>query len=164
MAKDQNHDAWVAAVTEPRQEYVAKVDLERLGLTPYLAQCRRTWLPPTSSRPILRACPLFPGYIFLPLQQARLPAVHFVRGLRRMLSDSAGCLWRIDDAVIHSLALVEHAGGFNDILRQGDAVTVRGALFDMVLTKAGERTAEVLLPLFGGCRATAPTKQLVRAA
>lgn len=158
------HDTWVAAVTEPRQEYAAKIDLERLGLNPYIAQRRRSWLPPTATKPLLRSCPLFPGYIFLPLKQARLPAVHFARGLRRMLSDATGCLWQIEGDVIQNIAVAEHRGDFDETMRYGDAVTVRGALFDMVLTKTGERTAEVLLPLFGGCRATAPANELVRAA
>jgi hypothetical protein len=163
-------DSWVAVSTEPAAEYTAQVELLRLGLNPYLPQFRRSWLPQKATKPLVRANPLFPRYLFLPLSEARVPGVHYARGLRRpkpILADAEGRPWLAPGDVIFNLAQMEHQGVFDEGLATGDRVHLRskGPLsgVDMFFDRAAAGVAELFLPLFGGCRGVASTESLVKA-
>jgi len=163
-------DAWVALVTEPNFEYAAQTELQRFGLTPYLPQFRRMWTPPGAVKPLVRAHPLFPRYLFLPLAEARLRSLHYVRGLRRpkpILCDADGAFWQAHADEIFTVAAIENRGGFDERLGVGDAVKLRsGALagLDLFLKRAEGRTVELFTPLFGGCRGTVRADSVQRAA
>lgn len=166
MAKDD----WIAAVTEPAAEYAAKIELERLGLSPYLAQFRKVWSPPGASKPMVRLHPLFPRYLFLPLAEARHREMHYAKGLRRpraILADAEGKPWVATGLEISTIIQMEKQGSFDEIIAIGDRVRLKktGVLsgIEILLSKSTERTAELFLPLFGGCRGTSTMENLQRA-
>ena len=97
---------WAAAVTELGREYFARIELERLGFCPYLPEIEKLWRPRGATEPLVRASPLFPGFVFLPLDEARKRAIWFVTDLRRpapLHSDADGRIWRVseDEVVDH---------------------------------------------------------------
>jgi hypothetical protein len=163
-------DDWVAAVTEPAAEYSAKIELERLGLHPYLAQFRKVWSPPGASKPMVRLHPLFPRYLFLPLIEARVREMHYARGLRRpqaILASAEGRPWVATESEINTVIQLEKQGSFDEILAIGDRVRLKktGVLsgIEILLSSSTSRTAELFLPLFGGCRGTSTMESIVRA-
>jgi hypothetical protein len=116
---------WVAIQTDPAAEYTARVELERLGLTPYLPQIRRRWRPARSTAVMVRLYHVFPTYIFLPIRSSDAPAVRLARGVRRVkpvLCDSEGRLWRCPEAVVDAVRETEAAGGYDEALGPGDSV------------------------------------------
>jgi hypothetical protein len=46
---------WTALVTEPAAEYVARTELERFDLRPYLPQVRKRWLAPHGGGLLMRS-------------------------------------------------------------------------------------------------------------
>ena len=166
MAKDD----WIVAVTEPAAEYSAKTELERLGLHPYLPQFRKVWSPPGASKPMVRLHPLFPRYLFVPIGEARVREMHYARGLRRpraILADAEGKPMVATRAEIDMVTQMERQGSFDEILAIGDRVRLKktGVLagMEILLSRSTERTAELFLPLFGGCRGSVVLEQVVRA-
>ena len=154
---------WVALVTDPAAEYVARTELERFGLRPYLPQLRKRWVAPHGSTSLMRRYPLFPRYILLPVRDSTCSAVRMCRGLRKLkpiLCDAEGRPWRASDRVIAAVREAEERGDFDEILTQGNRVQLaKGVLAGVaaVLTStATNGRVEVLMPLFGGVRATAP--------
>lgn len=161
---------WIAAVCEPAGEYVARVDLERYGLHPYLPEFKRPILPRGVARPLVKAFPLFPRYIFLPLADMRQREFHYARGLKRprpVLADGSGVPWKAPHADIEVLLELERAGQFDVALVPGDRVQLRqkGPLsgVEIFLARASKETAEILMPLFGGCRGRTALSELVKA-
>jgi hypothetical protein len=160
---------WVALVTDPAAEYVARTELERFDLRPYLPQFRKRWSTPHSNAALMRRYPLFPRYILLPLRDSSVPAVRVCRGLRKtkpILADDEGRPWRASEAVIMAVMRAEARGDFDDILAQGDKVQLaKGVLAGVaaVLTStATNGKVEVLMPLFGGVKATVPQGNVAR--
>jgi hypothetical protein len=159
---------WVAINTEPAAEYTAWLELTRLGLAAYLPQARRRWRPAHSTVALLRKYPVFPRYVLLPYPQAHLPAVRLCRGVLRarpILCNGEGHLWRAPGSVIDDIRAREAAGAFDEVVAVGDKVQVaKGALrVEAVLTEIGDGRLSVLLPLFGGVKATVPQADVARA-
>jgi hypothetical protein len=160
---------WTALVTEPVAEYVARTELERFDLRPYLPQVRKRWLAPHRGALLMRRYPLFPRCL-LPLRDSGGSAVRICGGLRKfkpILCDDEGHLWRAPDRVIAAVREVEDCGAFDEVLRQGDdAVQVaKGVLAGVqaVLTNtACCGRVEVLMPLLGGVRATVSQANVAR--
>ena len=165
-------DSWTAVTTLGAMEYVAASELSRVGLTPYLAQRKARWTPRGAAKPMIRAIPIFPKYLFLPLAQARLPQLHFCRGLpghKFLLASPEGAIWTASADVIAEIRRLEQEGAFDafDVL-PGEKVRLRGASplssLDLLVATANAKTVELLSPLFGGARVTAKTADLTRAA
>jgi hypothetical protein len=160
---------WVALVTDPAAEYVARTELERFDLHPYLPQIQKRWLPPHSNIELMRRYPLFPRYLLLPLRDSGSPPVRIGRGLHRLkpiLADAEGRPWRAPDAVIAAVKEAEARGDFDEILYQGDKVQLaKGVLAGVaaVLTDTARNGREVLVPLFGWVRALVPQGNVARA-
>ena len=140
---------------------VARLELERLGLHPYLPQHRRKWLPPGAARPVVRAYPLFPKYLFIPACEARTREVHYVhhlQGPKPLLCDGEGHLWLAPAAEIFALARTENEGGFDEMPPGlGDRVRLKGGQLpgvEMFLARSTGKMAEVFSPLFGGSKVT----------
>jgi hypothetical protein len=165
-------DSWAACMTLASREYDAELDCRRLGLHPFLPQMRKSWLPRGATKPMLRAQPLFPRYFFLPLPEARARQLRHVRGLcghSYLLASAEGRIWEAPGPVIFELARAENEGKFDEIPPElGDRVRLRagGALssLDLFVSSLGEKTAQLFSPLFQGCRATARSADLTRAA
>jgi transcription antitermination factor NusG len=116
---------WVALVTDPAAEYVARTELERFGLRPYLPQLRKRWTTPHTNTSLMRRYPLFPRYILLPVRDSTTSAVRVCRGLRKLkpiLCDAEGRPWRASDRVIAAVREAEERGEFDEVLSQGDKV------------------------------------------
>jgi hypothetical protein len=170
------YSAWAACTTLGGREYDAKQDCERLGLHPYLPQQRKSWTPHVASqrlaKPLLRACPLFPRYFFLPLCEARARQLHYCRGLaghQYLLASAEGRIWEAPGEVIFELAKAENEGKFDEILPElGDRVRVKGvgvlSAMELVVASLDVTTAQLFSPFFGGARMTAKTANLTRAA
>jgi hypothetical protein len=163
-------DGWAACVTNPAADYQVRLDLERFGLHPYMPQHRRNWLPRGATRPLVRSFPLFKGYIFVPIAEARKRELFFVRGLkqpRHLLSDSEGVLWVAPADAIQVIARTEQEGGFDETPPfRGDRmrlnVTGPLAAMELFIGRFDARTVELLAPLFGGSRMTARVGDLAR--
>ena len=158
-------------MTLATMEYVVTTELTRVGLSPYLAQRKARWTPRGAVRPMVRAIPIFPRYVFVPVAQARLPQVHFCRGLpghKYLLSSAEGSIWTVSADVIQEIARLEREGAFDafDVV-PGERVRLKGAspvsTMDMFVATAGEKLTELLSPLFGGVKATAKSADLIRA-
>src|SRR5580765_7637640 len=124
-------DDWAAAQTEPGYEYWVKQEFERLGLQPYMPQYRKNWSPRGCPRPIARSFPLFPRYVFLPILQARVREVHYVRHLKQpkpFLSDPDGKLWTARGEEIFEVARIENCGGFDQCVVLGGKIRLKGVL------------------------------------
>ena len=164
-------DSWAAVMTAAAAEYAVTTELTRLGLHPYLAQRKQRWLPRGATRPMPRSTPLFPRYVFVPIAEARLPQLHYVRGLpghRFLLSSAEGAVWTASAECIFEIAKLENEGAFDvlDVV-PGEKVRLRGtsplSTLDLLVATAGEKMTELLSPLFGGAKVTAKNADLVRA-
>jgi hypothetical protein len=160
MKSDWASGYWAAATTAKGMEYSARLELERLGLHPYLPQHRRKWLPPGATRPVIRSYPLFPKYLFLPACEARSREAHYVRqlqGPKPLLCNGEGQLWLAPAADIFAIQQTENEGGFDEIRPVlGDRVKLKGngalSAMDLVVACIDEKTAQLFSPLFGGAR------------
>src|SRR5262245_4944451 len=160
---------WVALVTDPAAEYTARLELERFDLHPYLPQIKKRWLPPRHQSAFLRRYPLFPRYLLLPIRESSFSGLRLCRGLckvRPILCTDDGRLWRAPDSVIAAGRESEERGDFDEVLAQGDRVRlVKGVLAGVAATltsTARSGRVEVLMPLFGGVRATAAAGNVAR--
>ena len=161
---------WAALITEPAAEYVARTELQRFGLTPYLPQVRRRQ-PTRAGRYIMRHYPLFPRYILIRMNETLDPAIRLARGIvriRPILADEQGRPWRAPAHVIEAVQTAEASGEFDEILHKGDTVTmaygVLATIRAVLVTDANNSTkAELLMPLFGGARARTPKTNIVHA-
>jgi hypothetical protein len=166
------YSSWAACTTLGGREYDAKQDCERLGLHPFLPQQRKSWLPRGASKPMLRAQPLFPRYFFLPLCEARARQLHYCRGLtghHYLLASAEGRIWEAPGEVIFALAKAENEGRFDEVPPElGDKVRLKGASplsgMELIVASLDDKLAQLFSPLFSGCRATAKSADLVRAA
>jgi hypothetical protein len=103
----------------------------------------------------------------LPIRASNVSAV--CRGLRKLkpiLANAEGRPWRAPDAVIAAVREAEARGDFDEILTQGDTVrlaqgVLAGVKAVLTGTTAGNKI-EVLMPLFGGVKATARRKRASR--
>jgi transcription antitermination factor NusG len=159
---------WVALVTDPAAEYLARTELERFDLRPYLPQIRKRWRSPHGTA-LMRRYPLFPRYILLPIRESSVPAVRICRGVRRIkpiLADAEGRPWRCAETVIDAVREDEAAGAYDEHIIQGDTVKLANGVLKgvaAVLVRNGSNCrAEVLLPLFGGVKAFVPQGQVAR--
>lgn len=160
---------WVALVTEPAAEYVARTDLVRFGLEPYLPQIRRRCSVPFATRFRVRLYPLFPRYLLLPQRQLDRGLIRVCRGLSRvrpLLCDSDGRPWRAADHVVLAIKSAEQNGDFDENLMKGDKVKITDGILaniDAFLEKSDENTAELLTPLFGGASVKVARDRVARA-
>jgi hypothetical protein len=162
---------WVALLAVGGAEYDAQLELQRLGLHPYLPQFKKKWTPYGVAKPLARRYALFPGYVLLPLAEARAREVYCVRQLRQpkpILCDGDGRLWTVPAAEVHVLAKAENEGGFDEVAPSlGDKVRLRagGALsaMELLVSSVDDKTARLFSPLFGGCRGRARPADLARA-
>jgi hypothetical protein len=143
--------AWTAVMTLGTMEYVVQSELNRVGLSPYLAQRKAQWTPNGCTKPMVRRIPIFPKYVFLPVAQARLPQLHFCRGLpghKYLLTSPEGTIWTVPADVIFSLAKAENEGRFDEVPPElGDRVRLRGASalssLELLVNCLDDRTAQV---------------------
>jgi hypothetical protein len=139
---------WCAASTLAGQEYAARLELERIGLTPHLPQCRRYWLPDKVNSklttPLTRSFPLFPKFLLLPLAQSRTRGFHYCKALRlpRPLLDD----WLASDDDVFEVMKTEHAGEYDETRTAGNLVKARGV--DLFIARSTERLVELFRPLF----------------
>ena len=161
---------WACAITLGAREYDAELDCRRLGLHPYLPQMRKSWLPRGAQKPMLRAIPLFPRYLFIPVGEARSRQLHHVRGLigHSYLLASGERLWTCSAEIIFEIAKAENEGRFDEVPPElGDRVRLKGSgalsTMDLLVSCLDTTTAKVFLPLFGGVTATVKTADLARA-
>ena len=167
MAKN----SWTAAICASAREYEAECELRRLGIPVYLPQYRKKWLPPGEHRWVLRRHPLFRGYVLVPAHEARSRQMHFAKHLHKprfLLSSSEGTLWTVPADVVLEVARIENEGGYDECEPGlGDKVRLRskGAMggVDLFVASVDAKIAQLLVPLFGGARATAKVADLARA-
>jgi hypothetical protein len=158
---------YTALVTEPAAEYVAATELRRFGLRPYLPELRKRWIPPRGGV-LLRRFPLFTRYLLLPIGEADHRAVRHSRGVRRarpILADDRGRPWRCPAAVVDAIKTAESEGEFDEVIANGDRVELTSGVLACISARmcgSPGIKVELLLPLFGGVRATASLAQLAR--
>jgi hypothetical protein len=161
---------WAALVTEAAREYQTRTELERLGLTPYLPQCRRQ-IRVAHSQFVMRYYPLFPRYILIPYGQTASPSLRLVRGIHRTETIPSGILhtdgrpWRTSAAAIQEIREAEVFGRFDDVPQPGSVVQLSNpalAHLQVRLTKIiSPSTCVLLTPLFGGSRAVAKSGEVL---
>ena len=167
----RDKDAWTAVMTLATMEYVVVSELNRVGLSPYLAQRKARWTPRGATKAMSRKIPIFPRYVFLPVAQARLPQLHFCRGLpgyKYLLTSPEGTIWTASADIISEIVRLENEGAFDAIdVLPGERVRLKtqGPLssLDLLVATAGEKTATLFSLLLGGARVTAKTADLTRA-
>lgn len=144
---------WAAFMTEPAAEYLARTELERFGLGPYLPQIRKRFF--VNNRCVLRQYPLFPRYFFLPIQQIHDPAIRACRYRITLLKSQTGT-WRASDKTVRQLQHDESAGLFDESNpRPGQRVTIQTGALHVPATVAANlapNLLELLSPLLGGAR------------
>jgi hypothetical protein len=157
-------DYWAAARTAGGAEYAVTVDLKRLRLTPFCPQYYRHWTPDKSSTSLVKAYPLFPRYVLLPLAEARTREVQYVRGLRlpKPLLTVDGQIWQIPAEAVFELARLEHRADLDRTVLAGN--WVRMTAVDLFLAQVAEQTAELFRPLWAVARPAAGSSIEMRAA
>jgi hypothetical protein len=158
-------------MTLASREYDAELDCRRLGLHAYLPQQRKSWLPRGAQKPMLRSVPLFPRYLFLPIQEARARQLHHVRGLcghSYLLASAEGRIWEAPGEVIFEIAKAENEGRFDEVPPElGDKVRLRGtgalSMMELLVNCLDTTTAQLFSPMLGGSRVSAKVADLVRA-
>jgi len=160
---------WAALLTEPAAEYLAYSELVRFGLVPYLPQIKKRHHT-RSGQYVMRNYPLFPRYLLIPYGDAYDPSVRLSRGICRhkcVLAAADGRPWRAPNCVIEDVRKAEQAGMYDEILHKGDAVTMAYGVLATVRSVMSSDTTngmiEMLMPLFGGVRATVDSARLVHA-
>jgi hypothetical protein len=158
---------WAALLTEPAAEYLAQSELLRFGLQPYLPQIKKRHHTRGGSY-VMRHFPLFPRYLLIPINDAHHPSIRLARGIcryRHVLSDEDGRPWRAPSKTIEAVREAESQGRFDEILHKGDHVTlVYGVLSTVQSVCSSDITTgmiEILMPLFGGSRATVNAAKVV---
>lgn len=160
---------WVALVTEPAAEYVARNDLLRFELEPYLPQIRRRCVLPYTSRFQVKLYPLFPRYLLLPQRQLDRGIIHACRGLLRerpILADPDGRSLRIAENLIFAIRQSEKNGDFDESLLPGDKVKITDGILTNIsafLEESDENTVQLLTPLFGGAKLRVARSRVARA-
>jgi hypothetical protein len=141
-------EGWAGIHVAPAMEFAACQEAQRLGLTVWFPQRRvRIW-PKGVTEPLMRAYPLFKGYLLAPLSQARDRAWHYARGVRGpkyLVEDAEGRPWTAPDAAVRELAQIEASGSFDDPLPHNMARLDGGALLAAV---GGEILAQAFAPIF----------------
>jgi hypothetical protein len=141
-------EGWAGIHVAPAMEFAACQEAQRLGLTVWFPQRRvRIW-PKGVTEPLMRAYPLFKGYLLAPLSQARDRAWHYARGVRGpkyLVEDAEGRPWTAPDAAVRELAQIEASGSFDDPLPHNMARLDGGALLAAV---GGETLAQAFARLF----------------
>jgi transcriptional antiterminator RfaH len=90
---------WYAVHTKPRQEALAEVSLERLGLQTFSPRLRETRVVRWALRQVTK--PLFPGYIFSRFDPGvSVRAVKYAHGVRGIVG-TANKPTPVDDEIIH---------------------------------------------------------------
>ena len=158
---------WAALLTDPAAEYLARTELQRFGLTPYLPQFRKRHHTRGGAY-VMRHFPLFPRYLLVPYQDAHHQSVRLARGVCRykyVLSDDDGRPWRAPNKVIEGVKEAERLGVYDEILHKGDQVTLAYGVLSAVRSVMSSDTTtgviELLMPLFGGAKATVSAQKIV---
>jgi hypothetical protein len=151
-------EGWAGIHVAPAMEFAACQEAQRLGLTVWFPQRRvRIW-PKGVTEPLMRAYPLFKGYLLAPLSQARDRAWHYARGVRGpkyLVEDAAGRPWTALDEAIRELSHFEREGAFDDPLPH-NAARLSGC--ELLAAIVGEDLASVFSPLFAAPAAPAMSK------
>jgi hypothetical protein len=149
---------WAALLTEPAAEYLARTELERFGLEPYLPQLRRR-LATRTGKHVMRHYPLFARYLLIRIDHAHHPMIRLARGINRLrpgLADEDGRPHRIPQKIVSAIREAEGRGDFDEILHKGDCVTlaygVLATIRAVLATDTATGMVELVTPLFGGAR------------
>jgi hypothetical protein len=165
-------DSFAAITTLGAREYDVDLDCRRLGLHPFFPQQRKLWLPRGAQKPLLRASPLFPRYLLLPIAEARRRELHYVRGLagdhRYLLASAEGRIWEAPGEVVSAIAAAESRGEFDEVPPSlCDKVKLKGtgalSTMEMLVACLDTTTARLFSPILGGARVTARVADLARA-
>jgi hypothetical protein len=158
---------WAALITEPAAEYTAHTELCRFGLQPYLPQIKKRHHTRAGAY-VMRNFPLFPRYLLIPINDAHHASIRLARGIcryRPLLADDEGRPWRAPGKVIDAVKTAETAGLYDEILHKGDHVTLAYGVLATVKSVCSSDTTtgmiELLMPLFGGSRATINAAKVV---
>jgi hypothetical protein len=165
-------DSWACCVTAGAHEYDAECEIRRLGVSAYLPQQRKFWLPRGEQKPLRRSVPLFKGYILVPANEARRRELHSARYLRQpkyLLASLEGQIWTCPGEVVFELARLENEGRFDEIAPSlGDRVKLKGggalSAMELLVSCLDQTTAQLFSPILGGARVTAKVSDLTRAA
>jgi hypothetical protein len=139
---------WAGIHVAPAMEFAACCEAQRLGLLAYCPQRRvRIW-PKGVTEPLMRAYPLFKGYLLTSFNIARDRAWHHVQGVRGpkyLVVDAEGRPWTVEDAAVRELCQLEREGAF-DYPPPGNAVRLAGC--ELLAAIAGDALASLFAPLF----------------
>ncbi len=92
---------WYAVNTKPRQEDIAELNLQRLGVEIFFPQLKQEKLIRRKRQSVIG--PLFPGYLFARFNlDAHYRAVNYAQGVRRMVSFGAAPV-AVAEEVIESI-------------------------------------------------------------
>lgn len=165
---------WYAVMTKPAAEYIAEVDMRRVGLTVYLPQYRKEYRHHRSKAWLTKQFPLFAGYLFIVADDLDWGALSTCNGIERdpILRDHMGKPLPIDGGVILRIHENEDCGAFDETRREmhrlqpGEPVMLSdSSLQGMVSRVRNRRSVELLVTLFNTqIKATTSVGRLVKAA
>lgn len=145
---------WYVGRTEPRAEYLAEDQLQRDGFRVYLPRVKATNL-----RPRNEYVPLFPGYIFLGLDQDQdewpsLRAAHRLLGWVRFGGETPWIPDQLMTQLKHTVQEINGEGGLWRRFKVGDKVKVVSGTIEGVGEvvwegKSHEARVQVLLEFMG---------------
>jgi hypothetical protein len=130
-------DGWGAIVTLPGGgwEYTAHTEIRRLCLTAWLPQRRARIWRKGAREPLLRATPLIPHRLLMPMSQPRDRALNYARGVagpKYLVENADGRPWTAGNDAIKEPSCFEREGAFDDPLTAFVAtrqITPQGAAF-----------------------------------
>ncbi len=151
-------ERWYVVRTQPRREVLAHDQLARQGFRPFLPRLRRTVRHARRLRTVL--VPLFPDYLFLPLdlERVRWRSVNATRGVISLVMFGKRPSV-VPEGVVEEIAQLSGADGVIDpapILRPGKRVRLTRDPFGDVVAELLELDdrgrARILLEILGGTR------------
>jgi transcription antitermination factor NusG len=126
-------DAWFIVATKPKQEFIAKQNLELLGADVYLPLCRQK--KKVQKQKVEVITPLFSGYLFSRFSPVTMfHKIRYTRGVKNVLGSGDG-LWTLDNKRIEDIRSREKEGVVvlkkREIpFRDGDRIEVDEGDFD----------------------------------
>lgn len=168
---------WFAVQTRPAAEYIAEVEMRRVGLTVYLPQFRKEYRHHRSKAWLTKQFPLFAGYLFVVADELDWGALSTCNGIERdpILRDPKGKPLPIDGVIIQRVVEKEECGEFDEMrldtprLIAGQTVSIHDGAFagmEGPLSRVKSRkNVQLLISLFNTqVKATTSVGKLTRAA
>ena len=114
----RDKDAWTAVMTLATMEYVVVSELNRVGLSPYLAQRKARWTPRGATKAMSRKNSDFPSLRLPSCSPGEIATAAFLSWLAWLqisVDRPEGTIWTASADIISEIVRLENEGAFDAI-------------------------------------------------